>query len=74
MRSQYQRADTHTVSAADRPTSTAYDRFTWLVKFFADREYDEERIRKIVPSLCRTCCSTRFCAKQIETSRRSRAF
>jgi mannosylglycerate hydrolase len=47
----YQRADTHAVSAADRPTSTAYERFAWLVKFFADREYDEERIRQDCPFL-----------------------
>src|SRR4051794_25190867 len=47
----YQRADTHAVSAADRPTSTAYDRFAWLVKFFADREYNEEPIRQDCPFL-----------------------
>jgi mannosylglycerate hydrolase len=47
----YRRADTHAVSAADRPTSTAYDRFAWLVKFFANREYDEERIRQDCPFL-----------------------
>ncbi len=47
----YKRADTHTVPASDRPTNTAYDRFTWLVKFFADREYDEERIRQDCPFL-----------------------
>ncbi|MCA1728810.1 MAG: glycoside hydrolase [Actinobacteria bacterium] len=47
----YRRADTHAVSAADRPTRTAYDRFAWLVKFFADREYSEERIRQDCPFL-----------------------
>ncbi len=47
----YKRADTHTVSPADRPTSAAYDRFAWLVRFFADREYDEARIREDCPFL-----------------------
>ena len=47
----YRRADIHTVSSADRPTSTAYDRFAYLVKFFADREYDEARIRSECPFL-----------------------
>jgi Trehalase len=47
----YRRADIHTVSSADRPTSTAYDRFAYLVKFFADREYDEARIRLDCPFL-----------------------
>jgi hypothetical protein len=28
----YHRADIHTVSASNRPTSTAYDRFAYLVK------------------------------------------
>lgn len=36
----YRRADTISVSVQDRPTSASYDRFAWLVKFFADREYD----------------------------------
>lgn len=47
----YHRADTHTVSAADRPTSSAYDRFAWLVRFFAEREYDEAKIREDCPFL-----------------------
>jgi mannosylglycerate hydrolase len=47
----YRRADIHTVSASDRPTSTAYDRFAYLVKFFADRDYDEARIRVDCPFL-----------------------
>ena len=47
----YRRADTHTVSTSDRPTSTAYDRFAYLVKFFADRDYDEDRIRADCPFL-----------------------
>jgi hypothetical protein len=47
----YRRADTHTVSAADRPTNTAYDRFAYLVKLFADRAYDEDEIRADCPFL-----------------------
>jgi mannosylglycerate hydrolase len=47
----YRRADTHTVSASDRPTNSAYDRFAYLVKFFADRHYDENRIREDCPFL-----------------------
>jgi hypothetical protein len=47
----YRRADIHTVSSSDRPTSTTYDRFAYLVKFFADREYDEARIRSDCPFL-----------------------
>jgi hypothetical protein len=47
----YRRADIHTVSTLDRPTSTAYDRFAYLVKFFADRDYDEARIRSDCPFL-----------------------
>ncbi len=47
----YQRADIHTVSAADRPTSDAYDRFAYLVEFFADRGYDEAKIRQDCPFL-----------------------
>jgi hypothetical protein len=48
---EYKRADINTVSAQDRPTSAAYDRFAYLVKFFADRGYDEDRIRKDCPFL-----------------------
>jgi hypothetical protein len=47
----YHRADIHTVSASDRPTSAAYDRFAYLVKLFADRGYDEARIRSDCPFL-----------------------
>ena len=47
----YQRADIQTVSAADRPTSGAYDRFAYLVEFFADRAYDEAKIRQDCPFL-----------------------
>ncbi|MBA2534123.1 MAG: glycoside hydrolase [Rubrobacter sp.] len=48
---EYKRADTNTVSTQDRPTSASYDRFAYLVKFFADRDYDEDRIRKDCPFL-----------------------
>jgi Trehalase len=47
----YRRADIHTVSASDRPTNTAYDRFAYLVKFFADHGYDEAKIREDCPFL-----------------------
>jgi Trehalase len=47
----YHRADIHTVSASDRPTSDAYDRFAYLVRFFADRAYDETKIRQDCPFL-----------------------
>jgi len=47
----YKRADTGSVSPQDRPTSASYDRFAWLVKFFADRNYDEEEIRDGCPFL-----------------------
>lgn len=47
----YQRADTHLVAAEDRPVSAAYDRFAWLVQLFAERNYDEARIREDCPFL-----------------------
>lgn len=47
----YRRADIHTVSASDRPTNTAYDRFAYLVKIFADCGYDEAKIRRECPFL-----------------------
>ena len=47
----YQRADTQDVAAQDRPTSAAYDRFAYLVKLFAERDYDEKRIREDCPFL-----------------------
>ena len=47
----YERADTHAVSPQDRPLDAAYDRFAYLVKFFADRHYDEARIREDCPFL-----------------------
>jgi hypothetical protein len=47
----YHRVDTHVVAARDRPVGAAYDRFAWLVRFFADRDYDEARIREECPFL-----------------------
>jgi Trehalase len=47
----YERADTHAVSPQDRPMDAAYDRFAYLVKLFADRNYDEARIREDCPFL-----------------------
>ena len=47
----YKRADTHVVSSQDRPESAEYDRFAYLVKLFADRDYDEARIREDCPFL-----------------------
>jgi hypothetical protein len=48
---QYRRADIHFVAAGDRPLDAAYDRFAYLVKLFADRDYDETRIREDCPFL-----------------------
>ncbi len=48
---EYKRADTNSVSPRDRPTSASYDRFAWLVKLFADRGYDEAKIRQDCPFL-----------------------
>ena len=47
----YRRADTHLVASEDRPVGAAYDRFAWLVRFFAERDYDEARIREDCPFL-----------------------
>jgi hypothetical protein len=47
----YKRADTHFVAAEDRPLDAAYDRFAYLVKLFADRNYDEDEIREECPFL-----------------------
>jgi glycogen debranching enzyme len=48
---QYRRTDMRFVAAGDRPLDAAYDRFAYLVKLFADRDYDEARIRKDCPFL-----------------------
>lgn len=47
----YRRADTHRVAVGDRPVDAAYDRFAYLVRFFAERDYDEARIREDCPFL-----------------------
>jgi len=47
----YQRTDTNVVSAQDRPVSAEYDRFAYLVQLFAERDYDEARIREDCPFL-----------------------
>ncbi|QYJ17231.1 Glucosidase YgjK [Rubrobacter xylanophilus DSM 9941] len=47
----YRRVDVHTVSEQDRPTSAAYDRFAYLVRFFAERGYEEAEIREECPFL-----------------------
>jgi hypothetical protein len=47
----YQRVDTTIVDAADRPTNADYDRYMYLVKLFADRDYDEARIAPDCPYL-----------------------
>jgi Trehalase len=47
----YRRVDTSIVDAADRPTNADYDRYMYLVKLFADREYDEARIFPDCPFL-----------------------
>src|SRR5215217_6727093 len=47
----YQRTDTRFIPIEDRPVSTAYDRFAWLIHFFAERDYDEARIREDCPFL-----------------------
>jgi hypothetical protein len=48
---EYRRADTHVVASGDRPLDAAYDRFAYLVKLFADRGYDEAKIREDCPFL-----------------------
>jgi hypothetical protein len=47
----YRRVDTTIIDAADRPTNADYDRYMYLVKLFADREYDEARIFPDCPFL-----------------------
>jgi glycogen debranching enzyme len=47
----YKRVDTSVVDAADRPTNVEYDRYMYLVKLFADRDYDEARIFPDCPYL-----------------------
>ncbi len=48
----YQRVDTFVEGhEEDRPTTAAYDRFAYLVDFFAERDYDEAKIRSGCPFL-----------------------
>jgi hypothetical protein len=47
----YRRVDTQLVAAQDRPVSTEYDRFAYLVQLFAERDYDERRIHQDCPFL-----------------------
>ncbi|GHO45990.1 amylo-alpha-1,6-glucosidase [Ktedonospora formicarum] len=47
----YQRVDTQLVNAEDRPTKMEYDRYAYLVKLFAARDYNEEQIRRDCPFL-----------------------
>jgi hypothetical protein len=47
----YKRVDTTIVDAGDRPTNVEYDRYMYLVKLFADRNYDEARIFPDCPYL-----------------------
>jgi neutral trehalase len=47
----YRRVDTHLVDSEARPAGAAYDRFAWLIQLFAERDYDEARIRADSPFL-----------------------
>lgn len=47
----YRRVDTQLIAAQDRPVSSEYDRFAYLVQLFAERDYDEARIRHDCPFL-----------------------
>ncbi len=47
----YRRGDLQFVPAGDRPSNAEYDRYAWLVRLFADRAYDEARIREECPFL-----------------------
>ena len=48
----YHRADTLVEGhEEDRPATAAYDRFAYLVQFFAERDYDEAKIREGCPFL-----------------------
>jgi hypothetical protein len=47
----YRRVDNTIVDAADRPTDAEYDRYMYLIKLFADRDYDEARIYPDCPYL-----------------------
>jgi hypothetical protein len=47
----YHRVDTSSVQAQYRPGNEDYDRYTYLVKFFASCDYDEARIAATCPFL-----------------------
>ena len=48
----FQRVDTLLVGhEEDRPAAAAYDRFAYLIQFFAERDYDEAKIRDGCPFL-----------------------
>jgi mannosylglycerate hydrolase len=47
----FQRGDIKFVPAGDRPRNTEYDRYAYLVKRFAEHDYDEARIREDCPFL-----------------------
>jgi hypothetical protein len=47
----YQRGDLKFVPAEDRPLDSEYDRYAYLVALFAERDYEEERIRQDCPFL-----------------------
>lgn len=47
----YQRVDTQSVQASYRPSNADYDRYAYLVKFFAARKYDEASIAATCPFL-----------------------
>ena len=47
----YQRADVHYVAQEERPPSSTYNRFAYLVRLFAERDYDEAQIRDDCPFL-----------------------
>jgi Trehalase len=47
----YRRVDIQSVNAQDRPGRMEYDRYAYLVKLFAERNYDEAQIRRDCPFL-----------------------
>jgi len=47
----YSRVDIQSVNAEDRPSKVEYDRYVYLVKLFAERNYDEAQIRRDCPFL-----------------------
>lgn len=45
----YERVDTSIVAADERPTRAEYDRYAWLVRLFAEDDYDDAAIREACP-------------------------